>query len=471
MQDYSGYGGYGQPPSGDYGHTAPLPPMPPPPPPRRRVGLLSYLAVAVAAGALGAGTVVALYHPAASSSVSAQPSAPVPLPSTAVPAPGNGGTGAVSGSMSQVEQGIVIINTTLQYSSEQAAGTGMVINAGSGLVLTNNHVIENATKITATVAVTGQNFQAKVVGYDVTGDIALIQLQHPSGLHQVPLGDSARIKVGDAVTALGNAEGRSEIIPAAGHITGVNRSITASDQGGAVQSETLHGMLQTDAGIVSGDSGGPLVNAAGQVIGMDTAGNDVRFPDQQAAAGFAIPVNTALSVASEIAAGHASSTISIGYPPFIGVYVGQGTSSDPQQQAAAQQQQQNNGFGGNGFGGNGFGGNGFGGNGSAGDGSAGSGPGQSCYTNDSNLPTPSTIAPVSSGTLVVGTICSGPAAAAGMAAGSVITSLNGQTVGAPQSLHTQLTKYRPGDAVSLTWVTPSGQHRTANVTLTAGPPL
>jgi S1-C subfamily serine protease len=388
-----------------------------------------------------------------------------------VPAPGNGGTGAVSGSISKVEQGIVIINTTLQYSSEQAAGTGMVINAGSGLVLTNNHVIENATKITATVAATGQNFQAKVVGYDVTGDIALIQLQHPSGLHQVPLGDSAKVKAGDAVTALGNAEGRSEIIPAAGHITGVNRSITASDQGGAVQSETLHGMLQTDAGIVSGDSGGPLVNAAGQVIGMDTAGNDVRLPDQQAAAGFAIPVNTALSVASEIAAGHASSTISIGYPPFIGVYVGQGTSSDPQQQAAAQQQQQNNGFGGNGFGGNGFGGNGFGGNGSAGNGSAGSGPDQSCYTNDSNLPTPSTIAPVSSGTLVVGTICSGPAAAAGMAAGSVITSLNGQTVGAPQSLHTQLTKYRPGDAVSLTWVTPSGQQRTANVTLTAGPPL
>ena len=73
MQDYSGYGGYGQPPSGDYGHTAPLPPMPPPPPPRRRVGLLSYLAVALVAGALGAGTVVALYHPAASSAV---PSAP-----------------------------------------------------------------------------------------------------------------------------------------------------------------------------------------------------------------------------------------------------------------------------------------------------------------------------------------------------------------------------------------------------------
>ena len=445
MQDY---GGYGQPPPGDYGHTSPMPPMPPPPP-RRRVGLMSYVAVALVAGALGAGSVVALYHPAANSSAapSAQPSvrAPVPLPSTAVPMPSSGGT--TGGSLTKVGQGIVIINTTLQY-------------AARGLVLTNNHVIENSTKITATVAATGKNFQARVVGYDVTGDIALIQLQHPSGLHQVPLGDSSKVKVGDAVTALGNAEGRSEIVPAAGRITGVNRTITASDQGGVVTSETLHGMFQTDAGVVSGDSGGPLVNAAGAVIGMDTAGNNVRFPDQQSAAGFAIPIKTALSVAREIAAGHASSTISIGYPPFIGIYVGQGTSSDPQQQAAAQQQQNNGGFGG--FGG----GNGFGGNGSA-----GNGQGQSCYTNDSNLPVPNTIAPVNSGTLVIGTICGSPAATAGMTAGSVITSVNGQAIGAPQTVHNALSKFQPGDTVSLTWVTPSGQHKTANMTLTQGPPL
>jgi len=465
MQDPSGYGGYGggygPPPPGDYGHTAPLPPMPPPPP-RRRVGLLSYVAVALVAGALGAGSVVALYHPASNSTAapSARPSAPVPLPSTAVPMPGNGGTRTAGGSLAKAGQGVVIINTTLQYSSERAAGTGMVINAARGLVLTNNHVIENSTKISATVAATRQNFQARVVGYDVTGDIALIQLQHPSGLHQVPLGDSGKVKVGDAVTALGNAGGRSQIVSAPGHITGVNRTITASDQGGSVTSETLHGMLQTDAGVVSGDSGGPLVNAAGQVIGMDTAGNNVRFPDQQAAAGFAIPVNTALSVAREIAASHASSTISIGYPPFIGIYVGQGTSSDPQQQAQEQQQQNDNGFGG--FGG----GNGFGGNGST-----GNGQGQSCYTNDSDLPVPDSIAQVSSGTLVIGTICASPAADAGVTAGSVITSVSGQAVGAPRTLHTALSKFQPGDTVSLTWVTPSGQHKTASMTLKEGPPL
>ena len=453
MQDYSGYG-YGA----DYGSTSPLPPMPPQPP-RRRVGLLSYVAVALAAGALGAGTVVALYHPAANSAT-VRPSStnpPVALPSTAVPTPSGGGSGTTAGgSLTKVGQGVVIINTALQYSSERAAGTGMVIDAGHGLVLTNNHVIENATKITATVAATGKTFQAKVVGYDVTGDIALIRLQDFSGLHAVPLGDSGQVKNGDAVTALGNAEGRSQIVTAPGRITGVNQTITASDQGGTVTSETLHGMLQTDAGIVSGDSGGPLVNAAGQVIGMDTAGNDVRFPNQQSAAGFAIPINTALSVAHEIATGQASSTITIGYPPFIGIYVGAGTSSDPQQQAEAQAQQ-NGGFGG-------FGG-GFAGNGS------GTGGTPSCYTNDSSLPTPTSIAPVNSGTLVVGTICNSPASAAGLTAGSVITSVNGTTIGAPQTVHNALAKFHPGNSVSLTWVTPSGQRKTASMTLTQGPPL
>src|SRR5208337_447052 len=428
MQDYSGY--YGQPPSGDFGPTSPLPPMPPRPP-KRRIGLLSYLGVALAAGLLGAGTAVAIYHPTASSSASAQPSsgalAPAPLPSTAVPAPSSGtGNSGGSGNLSNVEQGLVINNTKLQYSSEQAAGTGMVINP-DGLVLKNNHVIENATKITATVVATGKNYVAKVVGYDVTGDIALIQLQNPSGLHAVPIGDSSQVKTGANVVALGNAEGQSQIVPASGQV-------------GTVKSETLHGMIETNANIVAGDSGGPLVNSAGRVIGMDTAGNTVSGPQQQSVSGFAIPINTALSVGRQIAAGDASSTVVIGYPPFIGIYVGQGTDSNPQDQAA-QQQQQNNGFGG-------FG-NGFGN-------SSGNGGSPSCYTSDANLSVPSTIAPVNSGTLVIGTICGSPAATAGLTAGSVVTGVNGQTVGSPQSLGDIMAKLHPGDNVSVTWVIPSG---------------
>ena len=295
MQDYSGYG---QPP---YGPTTPMPPMPPRPP-RRRAGALSYVLVALMAGALGAGSVVALYHPAAASnnSASAQPSAsaPTPPPSVAIPQPSSGSSSGTSASeqaiLAKVEPGLVIINTALQYNSEAAAATGIVITSG-GLVLTNNHVIEDSTSITATTA-TGKQYKAKVVGYDVTGDIALIQLQGASGLRTAPLGTSSTVKTGAQVVAMGNAEGQNAIVPAAGQVTGLNQTITAGDEGGSVTSETLHGMIETNADVVSGDSGGPLADSAGQVIGMDTAGNNGGFSIQQpSAAGYAIPIDTALS--------------------------------------------------------------------------------------------------------------------------------------------------------------------------------
>jgi S1-C subfamily serine protease len=451
MQDYSGYGGYG------YGPTtpmSPMPPTPPPRPPRRRVGLLSYLAVAIAAGALGAGAVVALYHPAASTAAAApQPSssAPAPLPSSVIPVPSSSGSGTSSSEqaiVNKVQPGLVIINTTLQYNSEQAAGTGMVISA-DGLVLTNNHVIEDSTSISVTDVGNGRTYQAKVVGYDQTGDIAVIQLQGASGLKTVPVGDSALVKSGASVVAMGNAEGQSAIVPAAGRVTALNQTITASDEGGSITSETLHGMIEVNADIVSGDSGGPLANASGQVIGIDTAGNGEGFSAQQSTDGFAIPINTALSIASQITAGHASSVITIGYPPFMGVYIGTGSNASPNAQA----QQQSSSVGGGVFGG------GFG----------GSGP--SCYTSDRNLGVPSTIAPVSSGTLIIGVICNGPAQAAGLTAGSVITAVNGQAIGAPDDLTKVVSKYHPGTTISVTWVSPSGQRITSRIGLTAGPPL
>jgi len=472
MQDYSGYG---QPPAGDDGFggpTSPFPQGPPPPrPPRHRVGFLSYLAVALAAGALGAGTVVALYHPTSSASaapapsISAAPAAPnpsipssspVPLPSIA---PGTSASEAAV--LKKVEPSLVIINTSLQYANAQAAGTGMVLNS-SGLVLTNNHVIENATKISATSVATGKTYPAKVVGYDVSGDVAEIQLQDASGLQPITAANPAAVKSGTSVVAMGNAEGQSQIVPATGQVTALNQTITASDQGGTVTSETLHGMIETNANIVAGDSGGPLANTAGQVIGMDTAGNDVSTPGQQSAAGFAIPIKTAMTIARQITAGRASSTVVIGYPPFIGIYIGQGTSPSP----TAQANQEQNGFGG-GFGGFG-GGNGFGGNGIGG---SGNGNNASCYTSNAKLTVPQTIASVNSGTLVLGTICGSPAAAAGLTAGSVITGVNGQTIGSPENLTSVVSKYQPGTQISLTWVTPSGQTKTGTLTLTAGPPL
>ena len=344
--------------------------------------------------------------------------------------------------VTQVKPGLVLINTTLQYNSEAAAGTGMVINA-DGLVLTNNHVIADSTKITATVVATGKTYPATVVGYDTTGDVALIRLQNASGLTTVPVGTSSPAKAGESVVAVGNAEGKGAITATPGQITGLNKTITASDEGGSVTSETLHGMIQTNADIVPGDSGGPLASSAG-VVGMNTAGNDVS--DQQGSAtGFAIPISTALSVTRQIAAGQASSTITIGYPPFLGVFVSSGSSSSPQTQAQQQEQQQNGG-------------------------SGGSGSPPACYTSNANLTVPSTIAPVRSGTLIDGTICGSPAASAGMTAGAVISAVNGQAVGSPDEFASILTHFRPGDTIAVSWISPSGQPTTSTLHLTDGPP-
>ena len=407
-------------------------------PPSSRRGSGSWLTHAIVA-VLGAGIAIAVvllfFTPASGGSLPGSGAVPAPAPSSAPLASGQ------QDIVTKVKPGLVLINTTLQYDSEAAAGTGMVVNA-DGLVLTNNHVIEDSTKITATVISTGKTYPARVIGYDQTGDVALIQLQNASGLTTVPVGNSSSAKAGEAVVAMGNAEGQGQITATAGHITALNQTITASDEAGSTTSETLHGTIQTNADIVPGDSGGPLASPAG-VIGMDTAGNDPS--DQEPAAGFAIPIDTALSVARQIAAGHASSVITVGYPPFLGIFIGSGSSSNPQTQAQQQQDQQN-----------------------GGSGDSGSTPG--CYTSNADLTVPTAIAPVSSGTLIDGTICGSPAASAGMTGGAVITAVNGQAVGSPDDLASILARFHPGDTISVTWVSPAGQRTTSSLHLTAGPP-
>ena len=341
------------------------------------------------------------------------------------------------GIASRVRSGVVIINTALQYNSEAAAGTGMVLNP-DGLVLTNNHVIEGSTSITATVPATGQTYTARVLGYDRTGDIAVIQLQKASGLTRVPVGNSSSVKAGQTIVALGNAGGQNKITAAAGRVTGLDQTITASDEAGSTTSETLHGMIQVNADIQPGDSGGPLASTAG-VIGMDTAGSNGDMSQQSV--GFAIPINTALSVARQIADGKASATIAIGYPPFLGIFTGSGSDSNPQDQAQQQEQQY---------------------------GSSATGP--SCSTSNAGLSAPSAIAPVNSGALVAGTVCGSPADRAGMTGGAVITAVNGRAVGSPAQLSGILAPFHPGDTISVTWVSPAGQRTTSSIRLAAGPP-
>ncbi len=423
-------------------------------PRRRRSGVFSHLGVAVLAAALTAGVTLGAYHPGpggtapgggggSGAGIGTAPGGTAAGP--AAPAAGGAvGSGTITRVVNRVRPGVVIISTTLQYSSERAAGTGMVIKP-DGLVLTNNHVIAGATRITATVLGTGRSYPARVVGYDKSADVALIRLQHASGLHTVPLGNSSTVRAGTPVVAMGNAEGQGTIIPAAGTVTATGVTITARDQGSSIGSETLHGMIATTADVVAGDSGGPLASTGGQVIGMDTAGNQVTYQQTQHA-GFAIPVHTALSVERQIAAGHRSRSITIGYPPFLGIFLGSGSSSSPQAQAG-----QLGGAGGSG-------------------GSGNPGPAARCVTSNATLTAPAKIAPAASGTLVAGVICGGPAAAAGLTAGSVITAVNGQPAGAPSHVTGLIARFRPGDTISVSWVSPSGVRRTSRLRLQPGPP-
>ncbi len=197
----------------------------------------------------------------------------------------------------------------------------MVISS-NGLVLTNNHVIDQSTSVSAQLVTSGRTYTAKVIGYNSTDDVALLQLVGASGLKTVSLSNSGEAKVGEAVLALGNAGGRGGLPSTAqGTIQALNQSIKASDQG-ANTTEDLHGMLETDAPIQEGDSGGPLVNASGQVVGMDTAAGPGGGAGTTAVQGFAIPINQAISIADEINAGKASTTVHIGLAGFIGVDIG-----------------------------------------------------------------------------------------------------------------------------------------------------
>jgi S1-C subfamily serine protease len=238
---------------------------------------------------------------------------------------GSGGTGSgatqAAGTATAAQQvGVVDITTTLDYGQGKAAGTGIVLTS-DGEILTNNHVIQNSTAITVTLVSTGKTYTASVVGTDPTDDISVLQLKDASGLATAKLGDSAKVAVGAAVTAVGNAGGTGGTpSAAAGTVTALNQSITASDTSGS-NAERLTGLIEVNADIQAGDSGGPLYsNATGTVIGIDTAASSssARFGNG-ATTGYAIPIATALTIADKIESGQASSTIHLGYPAFLGV--------------------------------------------------------------------------------------------------------------------------------------------------------
>jgi S1-C subfamily serine protease len=163
-------------------------------------------------------------------------------------------------------------------------------------VLTNRHVVDGETAMTVTIPATGRSYGAHVVGVARDTDVAVVQLEDASGLDTVKT-SSDSVSVGDAVVGVGNAGGRGGRPSAApGVVTGVDRSITATDESGS-NPEQLTGLIETDAAIQPGDSGGPLMSASDEVVGMDTAGSS------DGGDGYAIPIAAALDAAKQIEAG------------------------------------------------------------------------------------------------------------------------------------------------------------------------
>ena len=329
---------------------------------------------------------------------------------TAGPGPGGsagGGTARVGSATAAQQVGVVDIDTVLGYDAAAAAGTGMVLTP-AGVILTNNHVVEGSTRITVTVAATGQTYPATVVGTDATDDIAVLQLAGASGLGTANLAGAAPVKVGDPVTGVGNAGGAGGTPSGAtGTVTATDQTITTQPDGGAA-GETLHGLIETSAAIRSGDSGGPLFNAGDQVVGIDTAAEQGR---RGTIAGYAIPVSTALAIAEQIQSGQPSANITIGYPAFLGVQV--------------------------------------------------TAPATTRYR--SAPPATAAGAPVSA------VIPGSPAARAGLSAGDTITAIDGTSIGRAAALTEALAGHTPGQDVTITWVDPSGATQSASLTLATGP--
>jgi S1-C subfamily serine protease len=378
------HGSYG--PAGPYGPYGPAaagyPGDPPQPPRRRRRAPLAFtaaVALVVGAGAAWAAT-------ASGATASALTTSQI---------------------VSKTDPAVVDVVSTLGDQNGTAAGTGIVLTS-SGEVLTNNHVINGATSIKVRDVADGRVYSASVVGYDASHDVAVIQMRGASGLPTADLGNSSSVKVGDKVVAIGNAGGQDGTPSVAtGRVTGVNQSITASDNSSGT-AENLSGLIETNADIQAGDSGGPLLNSAGQVIGIDTAAStgSVQLNSSTTTQAFTIPINEALSIAHQIEAGTASATVHIGATGLLGVEI-----------ASAAQQLGN---------------------------------------------------PVA-GAQIAGVQTGSGADKAGLAAGDVITAVGGHSVSSASDVRSALNGDHPGDRVSVTWTDQMGQSQTATVVLGTGP--
>jgi S1-C subfamily serine protease len=227
-------------------------------------------------------------------------------------------TTSIDASVATDEQssGLVTISSEIDFGTGEAAGSGIVISS-DGIVVTNHHVVEGATDIEVTVVSTDTTYQAEVLGYDATKDVAVLQLENASDLATVST-DTSGVEVGDDVTAVGDAGGDGGSLTAAeGTVTDAHEPITVSDEQTGEESR-LRNLIEVDADVIAGDSGGALLDSGGDVVGMNVAASQ-GAPD---ITGYAIPIGRVLGVVDQVLASDDSGSVEIGYDAFLGVSMG-----------------------------------------------------------------------------------------------------------------------------------------------------
>lgn len=342
---------------------------------------------------------------AVAASAVAAPATAAPAPAPPVPpAPAPAAQLDQSAVLGQVVPGLVDINTTLGYQGAAGAGTGIVLDP-SGEVLTNNHVIEGATEITAISLANSQTYAVDVIGFDRANDIALVRLRGAGGLPVANVGTSSTLAVGDPIAAIGNSNGTGAPPSyAPGTVTQLGASVRASDESGGGARE-LYDLIRVAADIRPGDSGGPLVNSAGQVVGVNVAATlTYRMGGVTGGEGFAIPIDRAMGIANQIRSGAPSPSIHLGDSAFIGV----GIADAPP----------------------------FGG---------------------------------PPGAVVRQVLPDAPAAQLGLRGGDLITAVDGRPINSAADLSNIVDQHRPGDTVTLTWIDRMGNPHSAPVVLGKGP--
>jgi len=259
----------------------------------RRAALMGAIAGAVVAALVAGGIALVDNHGSSGSSPSALASARPPVNVR------NGEGLDVHAVLRAVQDAVVAINIegVGQFGGVvRAAGSGMVIDP-SGLVLTNNHVVEGATSITVTLA-DGRDVDADLVGSIPSNDVALVKVRSTKPLDAVQFGASGSLRVGDPVVAIGNALGLGGTPSVTtGIVSALGRDLDAEN------GEHLTDLIQTDAAIYQGNSGGPLVDAQGEVVGVNTAVATSQANGAAENLGFALPIDQLKPLISKLKAG------------------------------------------------------------------------------------------------------------------------------------------------------------------------